>query len=90
MNQEHYFKKAYFRETRLAQLEEHGTLGLRVVSSSPMLGREITKRVNLKKKSIPGTPGCQGVILESQNQVLYQALHREPAFLPLPMSLCLS
>ena len=33
----------------LTQLEEHETLDLRVVSLSPMLSIEITKKINLKK-----------------------------------------
>lgn len=37
------------RGTYLAQLEKHVTLDFSVVSSSPILGAEITKKINLKK-----------------------------------------
>ena len=43
-------QKCYSRGAWLAQLEEHVTLNLGVVSSSPTLGIEITKKIKLKKK----------------------------------------
>ena len=46
--------KESLRGAWLAQLEEHGTLYLAVVSSSPMMGLEITKNnKNLKKEKNP-------------------------------------
>ena len=41
-----------FRGTWLAKLEEPITLELGVISSNSELGTEITKKINLKKKSI--------------------------------------
>ena len=38
----HLKKKVLFQGARLAQLEEHATLDLGLVSSSPVLGAEIT------------------------------------------------
>ena len=47
-------KKNSIWDTWLAQLEEHATLDLGVVSSSPTLSVEITKKISVKKNSVWG------------------------------------
>lgn len=47
-----HLKKSYPPLRHLAQSEEHVTLDFRVISSNTMLGTEITKKINSKKKVI--------------------------------------
>ena len=49
--------KMVFWGTWLTQLEEHATLDLGVVSSSPMMGAEIFEIKQNKKQNKTGVPG---------------------------------
>ena len=71
------------RGSWLAQSEEHATLDLGVVSSSPTLGIDVTKKMNLKK--ILGASEWLG----SRGFLLSQA-PASPSLCPLFLSLSLS